>query len=78
MRYDHHVMGKVLRSVREKKGKSQNVISGLAGLDRTHLTKIECGQHSASVETLWMIADALEIKVSDLFRLVEEEMDKME
>lgn len=78
MRYDHHVMGKVLRSVREKKGKSQNVISGLAGLDRTHLTKIECGQHSASVETLWMIADALEIKVSDLFRLVEDEMDKME
>lgn len=76
MGYDHHVMGKVLRAVRDSKGKSQEVIGGLAGIDRTHLTKIECGQHSASVETLWQIADALDIRLSELFRLVEEEIDK--
>ena len=74
MRYDHRVMGQVIRAVREKKGKSQEVISGLAGLDRTHLTKIERGQHSASLETLWQIAEALEIRLSDLVRMTEEEL----
>ena len=74
MEYDHRVMGKVLRMVREKKHKSQDVISGFAGIDRTHLTKIECGQHSASMETLWHIAEALEVPLSELVRLVEEEI----
>ena len=75
MGYDHRVMGKVLRTVREKKRKSQDVISGFAGIDRTHLTKIECGQHSASMETLWHIAEALEVPLSELVRLVEEEIE---
>lgn len=74
MGYDHRVMGKVLRAVRERKKKSQEVISGLAGLDRTHLTKIECGQHSASMETLWQIAEALEIPLSELVQMVEKEI----
>lgn len=74
MRYDHHVMGQVIRAVREKKRKSQEVISGFAGLDRTHLTKIERGQHSANMETLWQIAEALEMRLSDLVRMVEDEL----
>lgn len=76
MRYDHCTMGKVIRKVRKQKKKSQDVISGLAGIDRTHLAKIELGQHSASVETLWQIAEALDMRISDLFCLVEEELDK--
>lgn len=76
MRYDHYTMGAVIRKVRKQKKKSQDVISGLAGIDRTHLAKIELGQHSASVETLWQIAEALDMRISDLFRLVEEEIDK--
>ena len=75
MGYDHRVMGKVLRAVRERKHKSQEVISGFAGIDRTHLTKIECGQHSASLETLWQIAEALEMPLSEIMRLVEEEIE---
>jgi len=77
MRYDHHVMGQVLRRIRKQKRKSQDVISGLAGIDRTHLSKIELGQHSASQETLWKIAEALEIRYSELARLVEDEIEKM-
>lgn len=76
MRYDHCVMGMVIRKVRKQKRKSQEVISGLAGIDRTHLAKIELGQHSASVETLWQISEALDMRMSDLCRLVEEEIEK--
>lgn len=76
MRYDHHVMGRVLRRIRKQKRKSQDVISGLAGIDRTHLSKIELGQHSANPETLWNIAEALDMRTSDVFRLVEEEIEK--
>ena len=78
MPYDHRIMGRVLRAVRKKKRKSQDVISGFAGIDRTHLAKIELGRHSASVETLWAIAEALEIPLSDLFRQVEAELDQNE
>ena len=74
--YDHRIMGNVIRKVRKQKGKSQDVISGLAGIDRTHLTKIELGQHSANVETLWMIAAALDMSLSELFRLVEDEIER--
>lgn len=78
MRYDHREMGKVIGKVRKQKRKSQEVLSGLAGIDRTHLSKIESGQHSASVETLWKIAEALEIRPSELFRMVEDEISKSE
>ncbi len=78
MRYDHCTTGAVIRKVRKQKKKSQDVISGLAGIDRTHLAKIELGQHSASVETLWQIAEALDMRISDLFRLVEEEIAQNE
>ncbi|MBQ2953022.1 MAG: helix-turn-helix transcriptional regulator [Clostridia bacterium] len=76
MQYDHHRMGEVIRRVLKQKRKSQDVLSGLAGMDRTHLAKIETGQHSANAETLWKIADALDMPLSELFRLVEDETDK--
>lgn len=76
MQYDHKVTGRVIRRLRKKKGLSQDVLSGLAGIERTHLTKIELGTKSANPETLWKVADALDVRLSDIFRLVEEEIDK--
>ena len=40
---DPVLVGSVIRGLREKKGKTQEVVSGLAGLDRTHYSKIERG-----------------------------------
>ena len=37
---DPVLVGSVIRGLREKKGKTQEVVSGLAGLDRTHDSKI--------------------------------------
>ena len=76
MRYDHKVTGEVIRQLRKKRKLSQEVLSGLAGLERTHLTKIELGEKSAGPETLDKIAEALDMRLSDLIRLTEDEVEK--
>ena len=69
--YDSHITGTIIRQLRMKQGISQEVLSGLAGVARTHLTMIENGEKNANVDTLWRIADALGMKLSELIRLVE-------
>ena len=73
--YDSKVIGRQIRLLREKKGLSQEVLSGLAAISRTHLTMIENGQINASVDTLWRIAEALGLRLSELFAMVEEALD---
>ena len=57
--------------LRNEKGISQDVLSGFAGIARTHLTMIENGQKSANFETLCKIAEALELKPSELVQIIE-------
>lgn len=40
---DAVVVGNVIQDLREKKGLSQDVVSGFAGIGRTHLSAIERG-----------------------------------
>ena len=65
--------GKVIRNLRVRKGLTQEVLSGLAGMARSHLAMIESGRISPTVDTLWKIAEALGMHLSDLIRLVEDE-----
>ena len=76
MQYDHRILGRILRQEREKKQMTQEVFSGFAVLTRSHLAMIERGQKNPNVATLWKIAQALDRPLSELFRLVEEEMNK--
>lgn len=78
MQYDRKMMGKVLRLLRKKRKWTQEVASGFAGIARSHYTSIECGRKNAEVETLWKIAAAFDMRLSELFRLVEEELEKTE
>ena len=73
--YDCHITGTIIRQLRMKQGISQEVLSGLAGVARTHLTMIENGEKNANVDTLWRIADALGMKLSELIQIVEMELD---
>lgn len=41
---DAIVVGNVIQELREKKGLSQEVVSGLAGIGRTHLSAVERGE----------------------------------
>ncbi len=74
--YDHAITGRIIRQLRLKRGMSQEVLSGLAIISRSHLAEIENGRDNANVETLWRIAGGLDIRLSDLFRQVEEEIER--
>lgn len=76
MQYDHRIMGRVIRQQRENRRMTQEVFSGFAALTRSHLAMIERGQKRPNVDTLWKIAEAFEMPLSELFRLAEEEMNK--
>ena len=75
MQFDNFAVGKVIRDLREEKGISQDVLSGFAGIARTHLTMIENGTKQANFETLWKIALALDIRPSELVARIEEEIE---
>jgi len=48
------------------------VLSGFAGIARTHLSMIENGTKQANFETIWKIAGALEMQPSELVAKIEE------
>ena len=68
---DSKKAGKVIQEYREKKGLSQEVVSGLADIGRTHLSAIERGVRKPTLETFFKIADALDILPSELMRMIE-------
>lgn len=65
-------IGAVIRTCRLRKGMSQEVLSGLAGLDRTHYSKIERGLRSPTLDTFFKIAQALDIPPHQLMEELEE------
>ena len=73
---DSIIVGLVIQRFREQKKQSQELISGLAGIGRTHLSAIERGERKPTLETLFKIADALEIKASVIVAAIEEEHKK--
>lgn len=73
MQFDTAILGKVIRTIRKKRRLSQEALSGLAGIARTHLTMIEGGTKQANLDTLYRIAQALDMRLSDLIRLAEDE-----
>ena len=76
MVFSYSAMGKAVRSLRKQRGLTQEVLSGLAGVARTHLTMIENGTIHANIETIWKIAQALDLSPSVFFAFVEEEIKR--
>lgn len=73
---DSVIVGRVIGRIREQKGLSQEVVSGLADIGRTHLSAIERGERKPTMETFFRIADALQIKPSELVKKIEDEIEK--
>ena len=69
---DAKLVGQVIADMRNKKGLSQEVLSGLADIGRTHLSAIERGERKPTLETLYRISLALDIKMSDIVTEIEE------
>ncbi|MBQ4562719.1 MAG: helix-turn-helix transcriptional regulator [Clostridia bacterium] len=68
---DSAIVGKVIADMRKKKGISQEVLSGLAVIGRTHLSAIERGERKPTLETLYRISLALNMKMSDVVKEIE-------
>ena len=76
MPYNRKAFGAVIGRLRMKKGLTQEKMSGLAGIARSHLADLENGKKTVRLNTLWNIAYALELRPSELIRLVEEETEE--
>ena len=63
---DAQLVGNVIADFRKRRGITQEVWSGLADIGRTHLSAIERGERKPTLETLYRLALALNVKMSDI------------
>lgn len=68
---DSKTVGDVIADFRKRKQLSQEVLSGLADIGRTHLSAIERGERKPTLETLYRISCALDVKMSDIVAEIE-------
>lgn len=73
---DSLIVGEVIQQIREQKGLSQEVVSGLADIGRTHLSAIERGIRKPTLETLFRLAEALDMPASEIVRMIESEISR--
>ena len=74
--FDRMAVGQVVRRLRTERKLSQEILSGLAGMARSHLAMIEKGSKQANFETIWRIANALDLPPHKLVEMIEEEIRK--
>ncbi len=72
---DPKLVGEVIAEFRKKRGLSQEVLSGLADIGRTHLSAIERGERKPTLETLYRISCALGIGMSVIVAEIERRTD---
>lgn len=63
--------GLVIKELRKAQGFSQEALAFEASLDRTFLSQVETGRKQPSLLTIFRLATALKLTVSELFNRVE-------
>lgn len=61
-------LGLKVREIRLSKGLSQEQLGYLSGLDRTYISSFERGHRNIGITNLKVIADSLNVEISDLFK----------
>lgn len=72
---DAVTVGNAIAFFRKKSGISQEVLSGLADIGRSHLSAIERGERKPTLETLYRICTALDVKMSTVVAKIEEDLE---
>ena len=72
---DSEIVGDVIARFRSEKGITQEVLSGLSDIGRTHLSAIERGERKPTLETLYRICTALEIPMSVVVQEIEKRIE---
>ena len=73
---DSVIVGDVIARFRSEKGITQEVLSGLSDIGRTHLSAIERGTRKPTLETLYRISNALDIPMSTIVIAIEVEIER--
>ena len=71
-------VGQVIAKFRVSKGMTQEVLSGFADIARGHLAMIERGERKPTMETLYRISRALDVKMSTIVLDIEKELEQKE
>lgn len=71
---DPVLVGRVIAQFRQSKGLSQEVLSGLAAIGRTHLSAIERGERKPTLETLYRLSTAMGVPMSVVVEAMEREI----
>lgn len=70
------IFGKNVRTYRETRGFSQEKLAHLCGLHRTYIGSIERGERNISLGNIQKIANALQVKIIDLFKGIDAKKNK--
>ena len=73
---DPIVVGEAIAYFRKRKNVSQEVLSGLSAIGRTHLSAIERGERKPTLETLYRISLALGVSMEDIVREIESRLNE--
>lgn len=76
MLFSSNSFGLVIGKLRIQESLSQKELANRAGIARSHLVALENGKKIARLDTLWRIAEALNVKPSTLIMLIEEESEE--
>jgi len=68
-------VGEAISYFRRKRRLSQEVVSGLADIGRTHLSAIERGERKPTLETLYRISLALGVRMSEIIVEIERRIE---
>lgn len=78
MEFNNNAIGAVIKRLREKRKYTQEVLSALAGIGRSHLADIERGAKHPNFETIWKISSAFGLDPHRFVEMIEEETSKYE
>ena len=76
MPYNRKTVGIVISTLRVQKGLTQEQLSGLAGIARSHLAALESGEKIPRADTLWRVAEALSVRPSRLIQMAEKTIEQ--
>ena len=65
-------IGRAILAMREENGWTLRDASDATGLDPGHLSRIERGEHSMTMETLQKVAEGYDVTVTEIFQRAEE------
>lgn len=74
---DARAVGQAITLFRKKKKISQEVLSGPADIGRTHLSAIERGERKPTLETLYRLCLAMDVKMSAVAAEIERRMEHL-